>query len=285
MILLMLSTKNNTIHIGIIGLGFVGTAIYDSISLKIKNHNNLFSIMGYDKYKKIYDTSLQDCFKCDILFLSLPTPYNSEIKSFDYSAIHEVCYQLFINNYKGLIVIKSTVDPQTIIFLENKYPTLCFIHNPEFLSVKTAFDDVHQQKHIILGIGKSCNSDKINLITTVYNLLYPDAQISICNSTEAECTKIFCNTFYAVKIQLFNELYQLCQKLNCDYDNIVSLMLKNGWINPMHTKVPGTDDKLSYGGLCFPKDTNALLHFMKKYNSPCQVLEATINERNQMRNE
>jgi len=41
---------------------------------------------------------------------------------------------------------------------------------------------------------------------------------------------------------------------------------------------------LSYGGLCFPKDTNALLSDMIKQNSIHSVLEAVINERNNMRN-
>ena len=61
------------------------------------------------------------------------------------------------------------------------------------------------------------------------------------------------------------------------------LMLKNGWINPMHTEVPGPDGQLSYGGYCFPKDTNALLQHMIKEDTPNKVLEATINERNEMR--
>ena len=95
--------------------------------------------------------------------------------------------------------------------------------------------------------------------------------------------KIYLNCFYSVKIQFFNELYLLCQKTETNYNNIVDLMLKNNWINPMHTKVPGTDGKLSYGGYCFPKDTNALLQFMKTMDSPCKVLEATVDERNEMR--
>ncbi len=96
--------------------------------------------------------------------------------------------------------------------------------------------------------------------------------------------KIYLNCFYSVKIQFFNELYLLCQKTGTNYENVLDLMLKNNWINPMHTKVPGTDGLLSYGGNCFPKDNNALLQFMKSMDSPCQVLEATINERNIMRN-
>ena len=64
---------------------------------------------------------------------------------------------------------------------------------------------------------------------------------------------------------------------------VKNMMLKNKWINHMHTTVPGPDGKLSYGGYCFPKDTNALLQFMKKMNSPHKVLEAIIDERNEMR--
>ena len=60
-------------------------------------------------------------------------------------------------------------------------------------------------------------------------------------------------------------------------------MLKNNWINPMHTQVPGTDGQLSYGGMCFPKDTNALNQYMKRKNSPNAVLNATIEERNILR--
>ena len=62
-------------------------------------------------------------------------------------------------------------------------------------------------------------------------------------------------------------------------------MLENDWINPMHTQVPGSDGKLSYGGACFPKDTQALLHHMKKVGSEHAVLEACIKERDQLRNE
>lgn len=95
--------------------------------------------------------------------------------------------------------------------------------------------------------------------------------------------KIFCNCFYSVKIQFFTELYLLCQKNGCNYDTVKSLMLGNGWINPMHTTVPGNDGNISYGGYCFPKDTNALNEYMAKMDVPNSVLEAVIAERNSMR--
>ena len=61
-------------------------------------------------------------------------------------------------------------------------------------------------------------------------------------------------------------------------------MIKNNWINPMHTNVPGTDGKMSYGGYCFPKDTN-VLECMKWNNSRHKILEASIHERNEMRDD
>ena len=48
---------------------------------------------------------------------------------------------------------------------------------------------------------------------------------------------------------------------------------------------PGPDGKLSYGGYCFPKDTNALLQFMKTKNTAYEVLQAVVDERNKMRDD
>ena len=86
-----------------------------------------------------------------------------------------------------------------------------------------------------------------------------------------------------MKIQFFNEIYDLCNKIDIDYNVVKDSMIKNGWINKMHTSVPGSDGKLSYAGACFPKDTNALLEFMKKNNIIHDVLESTIIERNNIR--
>ena len=77
---------------------------------------------------------------------------------------------------------------------------------------------------------------------------------------------------------LFNEYYLLCQKNKSDFHRIKQLMLKNNWINPMHTTVPGPDGQLGYGGACFPKDTKALNEYMKQKGSPNRVLNSVIQE-------
>ena len=61
------------------------------------------------------------------------------------------------------------------------------------------------------------------------------------------------------------------------------MMIKNKWINEMHTNVPGPDGQLGYGGACFPKDTNALCKYMEKNSTKNKVLSAVIEERNELR--
>lgn len=261
------------IRIGIIGLGFVGSAMYDSFVQKG------LSVTRYDKYKT-YDPYYK-ILECDIIFMALPTVYNEELEEYDLTAIHENL--ILLANYKNIIVNKSTVSPHTTENLALTY-NLNIVHNPEFLTAKTAAHDFHNQSHIVLGITSICDKEKYQVLYNFYKKYYTE-NISECSSLESECMKIFCNSFYAAKIQFFNELYLLCNNINANYNTIKELMIKNGWINKMHTTVPGPDQKLSYGGLCFPKDTNALLSFMKKNNSEHKVLEAVINERNDMRDD
>lgn len=266
----------NQLKIGIIGIGFVGGAIKYSFDLKKIN------LVCYDKFKNI--GSFGDVINSNLLFLALPTVYDNSLKTYNLDPLHEVLSLLKDNNYHNPIVIKSTVVPTTVDTLAVKY-NLSLIHNPEFLTARTANENFHNQTHIILGKTSICNDINFNLANNFYKYHYPNANISLCTSNESESMKLFVNCFYSVKVQFFNELYLVCQSTGTDYNNVKNLMLKNGWINPMHTTVPGPDGQLSYGGLCFPKDTNALLNFMKSNNTLHQVLEATINERNQMRDD
>ena len=182
--------------ISIIGLGFVGTAMLKSFKLKKIN------VKGYDKYKD--SDSFEECLNSDIMFLALPTVYNEESCNYDLNPIYETCEKLVKHNYNGFVIIKSTVEPETTKKLLENYD-LKFIHNPEFLTARTAFEDFHNQKHIVLG--KSKKELDIDDVLDFYIMCYPDAEISVCTSTESESMKSFVNCFYATKVQFFHELY------------------------------------------------------------------------------
>tara|TARA_B100001094_G_scaffold131968_1_gene127769 strand:- start:15146 stop:15961 length:816 start_codon:yes stop_codon:yes gene_type:complete len=259
-----------------IGYGFVGGAL--SRSLSQKGYCSLI----YDKYQEIGRP--EDVLKSDFLFLCLPTPY-VEGHGFDLSAILENLKFLSRNNYSGLVILKSTVEPGTTERLNKQFKNLFMCHNPEFLTARTADEDFHNQTHIVLGYNEDLNNSlaMAQELGQFFSESYPSAKVSICTSRESESMKLFCNNFYAMKVQIFNEFYLLCQKLGVDYERVKELMLSNDWINPMHTFVPGPDGQISYGGACFPKDTNALNHLMKTAGSPHDVLDACIRERNSMR--
>lgn len=268
----MFIAKKNINTISQIGQGFVGSALKESFL----QHGVETTV--YDKNKNIGKFS--DILSSDIVFMCLPTPFIKDV-GFDLSAIEENL-EKFPQKWNGIIVIKSTVEPGTIRRLAHIYQ-LDIMHNPEFLTQRTAFEDFHNQKHIVLGFNTITN--KGNLVIDLYSKLYPNAKISVCTSEESETMKLFCNNFYAQKIMIFNEFYDICQKFGINFEKVKDLMLENGWINPMHTSVPGHDGRLGYGGACFIKDTMALLNFAKEIGAISEVLEAAIRERNWIRND
>lgn len=265
--------------IGVIGRGFVGDSMYRSFEAK-----GVENLTSYDKYKNGGIGTFEGVLEADVLFLCLPTVFNYQLNQYDKGPIHETCQKLVEAQYGGIVVIKSTVEPGTTEGLAEQY-NLQFVHNPEFLTARTCYDDFHNQKHIVLGQSSTCTNAGLKALHDFYHEFYPSAEISHCTAIESESMKSFVNCFYSVKVQFFNELYLVCQATGGNYDRIRDLMVKNGWINPMHTDVPGPDGLLSYGGLCFPKDTNALLQHMKNSNTAHKVLEATIAERNEMRDD
>ena len=264
----------------ICGLGFVGGAIYafmDNNSSK----NIIKEVLVYDKYKQ-NNTSLHVLLKADIIYICIPTPYDDDTKSYNMSEIDNTLYLLNELDYRGTILIKSTVLPNYCEDANNKYTQLIIIHNPEFLSASTAVKDFEEQKHIILGYTLQ-SKYTVSAIADFYKQLFPEALISIHSSNVSAITKLACNSFYATKVQYFTELYLLCERTNISFNEVKELMLNNGWINPMHTDVPGRDNQISFGGACFPKDIKALNQYMKLNNSPNSLLDAVIIERNSMR--
>ncbi len=86
------------------------------------------------------------------------------------------------------------------------------------------------------------------------------------SSLEAEIAKYTHNIFGALKVTYFNGIYELCQNLNADYENVRKGSLLSGYINSTHTLVPDPDGKLGYDGKCFPKDVEAFINYTNDLN-------------------
>jgi len=270
--------------VGICGLGFVGEAIYAFMN-KFKNscwnENNIVKdILVYDKYKQI--NTLDTLLNTDILYICIPTPYDEQLQSYNMDEIDNTLFLLTEMDYTGIILLKSTVLPNYCVNINTQYPNLRVVHNPEFLSARTAIEDFEQQKHIILGYTKQSQTC-IQIVTDFYKTLFPGALISINSANESALAKLACNSFYATKVQFFTELYLLCDRIGVEFNTVRNLMLQNNWINPMHTLIPGPDGQVSFGGACLPKDISALNQYMEVNRAPNGVVNAVIYERNCMR--
>jgi UDPglucose 6-dehydrogenase len=264
-------------HIGVIGCGFVGGSVVECF--REKGH----VVYDYDKYKEI-GTLKEVIDNSEFIFLCLPTLYDEEKECYDTSAIHETCGALKGANYKGLVIVKSTVTPGTCDNLSNSY-NLQIVNNPEFLTATTALEDFKHQNHIVIGSTHSVSEDNAALIRNFYAASFKTARISTCTAFESEVMKLTCNCFYAVKVQFFNEIHALVGHDQKSYDNVIDMCLKNDWIHPMHTKVPGTDGKYSFGGMCFPKDTRALCSYMQQRGIINGVLKGAVEEQRRMRDD
>lgn len=242
--------------VSIIGLG---------IENQFKNMNHIK--LAFYNIEEEYKKKLNNIISSDIVFICLSTLYNE--KQYDISTIFEICKQLNEQKYTGYIIIKSTIEPETTDNLSKKYSKLKIIHNPDL--------DTDNQSSIILGKGNNCTGKDMEYLYDFYKTSFPMADISICSSLESESIKIFSDSFYAVKIHFFNELYLLCQSNNSNYNTIRDLMIKNGCINPTHTLNFGTDRKLSYH---FTDVANALLNYMKSKESKYRLLDAIVKQHN-----
>jgi len=264
-----------TTFVSIIGVGCVGSALMHSLITKKNIH-----IILYDKFKNI--GKIKNCLSTDICILTLPTLFE-EKKGYNIQAIHDTLSYLEQHQYKGVVVIKSTVLPGTTEELQRQYEKISLFHNPEFMTARSGYSDIENQLQIVIGKPNSNVTDDVLILQRFYHRHYTDAPISVCSSTESEMVKLCCNVFYASKIQIFTEYFDLCTKHTISFSNVMDLMLKNHCIHPMHTKVPGPDGKISFGGMCFPKDTRAFLFHMRQKKTFHKVIESVVQEQMECR--
>jgi len=262
--------------IGIVGQGFVGNAVYQ----KFKNY---YDVLTHDKDDNKSTSTLDNMVHlCDTIFLCLPTPMKSDGKC-DTSIIENVLnsIDLIADNYesKRTIVIKSTITPGTTRIFNKKYESLDIVFNPEFLTERNAVKDYDNQNRIILGGPRPATTE----LKQIFSKVFPKAHIIKTDSTHAEMVKYLTNTFLSTKVSFANEMYQLCNKLDIDYDKVVEYATMDDRLGKSHWNVPGHDGDFGFGGHCFPKDLAALLHLTVELGTINNVLLATSNTNDEVR--
>lgn len=234
----------------VVGHGFVGKAVTHGFDTK------RVELVAIDPN---YGNSVEDLYEAkslDVAFVCVPTPM-SDTGRIDDSIVVDVTEKL-IRNTQCLVVLKSTVTPETVARLAEMSPKR-FVYNPEFLTEARAKEDfVNAKFNVFGGDLEACAS--VAAMYQTYSKMN-DPQNVFVSAVDASFVKYTINTFLATKVTFFNQLKDLTDKHGANFDNIVSAVKLDDRIGNSHMSVPGPDGRRGFGGACFPKDTNALYHF------------------------
>jgi|TARA_R110000772_G_scaffold166983_1_gene278640 UDPglucose 6-dehydrogenase len=258
--------------IGIVGHGFVGKAVDYGFT-----HPNV------EKFyvDPLYDTSIDDlvAWQPNTTFICAPTPMGED--GIISATIVEDAVLKLLHHTKCGIAIKSTVTPdimQRLAFTADQLGGKDrFVYNPEFLTEANAkYEFVNPEFHIMGGT-----------LGAVQGLIWVYHTFSMCNMdtikqmgpVEAAFVKYAANTFLAMKVTFFNQLYDAVNSMGASYNHIIDALETDTRIGKTHMKVPGFDGKRGFGGACFPKDTAAFNKTFKEFT----LLEECIKINNTYR--
>ena len=259
-------------NIGIIGQGFVGNAVYQ----KFKKS---FKVKTYDTKGMIYcNGNEQETLDNEVVFICLPTPMNQD-GSCHTDIVEAAIKRVFEFGVAKTVVIKSTIPPGTCAKWNKQFKSIDVVFNPEFLTEANAVQDFENQTRIILG-GPRTSTTKLK---TVFSKVFPKATIVKTDSTYAEMVKYVTNSFLATKVSFANEMYEICNGLDIDYDKVIEYACYDERLGKSHWSVPGPDGNLGYGGHCFPKDVKALIDLAHNLNVKPRMLTAVDCKNNEVR--
>ncbi len=238
--------------IGVMGLGMVGGALFRYFE-KTRGFVPGETLIGYDPMKEGYQDA-EPLQKAEIVFIGVPTPYLTGEDGrigFDESFVRAAIEAL---HDPKTIVIKSTVLPGTTERMQKDYPQHKFLFNPEFLTEVSADQDMNYPDRQLIGTTEASYTVGLDVMH-----LLPMAPFErVMPAREAEMVKYFSNTWFSTKVIFANQMYDLCQALEVDYDIVKEGAAADKRIGRTHLEVFHKGYR-GYGGKCLPKDTRALI--------------------------
>ena len=245
-------------NLGIIGLGVVGSA--NKLGFEKVGHTVSF-------HDPKYNTNIRNVLNSEIVFICVPTP-STDTGDCDTSILESTIDSLTKLNYSGIIAIRSTSIAGFTQKMIDKYSNdkICFV--PEMLRERFAIEDFIEN-HSVLAVG-TLRNDVYEKVLLAHGDL-PKNSVMM-TPTEAELLKYFNNVYAALRVTFANVFYDVCNKLNCDYDTIKNSYIKTGKAVDMYLNA--SENLRGYGGMCLPKDTKAFFRLIKNLGLDYTLIES-----------
>jgi UDPglucose 6-dehydrogenase len=180
----------------------------------------------------------------------------------------------------NIVVLKSTVPPGTCEKIKKIHSNLRIVFSPEFLTEANYIEDFRDCNRMIFGGESEDTGECVKVLSSVF----PEKSYLITDLKTAETVKYFINTFLAVKVIFANEMKDICDATNVDYDAVKRLALFDNRLGNSHFQVPGPDGSRGFGGTCFPKDINALIKFSESVGVESDLLKTAWDKNLKIRN-
>ncbi len=180
-----------------------------------------------------------------------------------------------------LVVLKSTVPVGTAAkvreILEGSRVNIEVVSNPEFLKEGTAVNDFLRPERVVIG----CQTSNARRIMSDLYAPYVRSgnPVYFMDNSSAEMAKYAANAFLAMKISFINELANLSEKVGADIQDVRKALVSDSRIGNKFLYAG-----CGYGGSCFPKDVQGLIHVGHQFGMPLQMFRSVheVNEKQKM---
>jgi UDPglucose 6-dehydrogenase len=291
---------SDVLDVAVVGTGYVG--LVTGVCLAHVGHKVTCVDIDADKVARmrrgevpIYEPGLEPLFRevleagtveittdlkaavaaADIVFLALPTPQGADGAA-DLSAVLTVADQLgsMLNGFT-VIVTKSTVPVGTGDQVAKRIQAtatgeFAVASNPEFLREGLAVEDCLHPDRIVIGTASAAARDLLHRLYAP--MVERETQFVDMDVRSAELTKYAANSFLAMKVSFINEVANLCEQVGADVEAVRCGIGPDPRIGEKFLQAG-----IGYGGSCFPKDVEALLHTSKAAGYDFRLLSSIVD--------
>jgi UDPglucose 6-dehydrogenase len=195
--------------------------------------------------------------RSQIVFITVATPAGNNGQT-DLTAVEEVAKAIGRAMERHTVIVnKSTVPVGTgelvrDVITKHQVKPVPFdvVSNPEFLREGSAIEDTLRPDRIVIGAANQ------QVAMTLLELYAPlERPMIITDVPSAEMIKYASNAFLATKISFINAIANICEQAGADVGQVTKGVGLDARIGPAFLQAG-----LGYGGSCFPKDTESLIH-------------------------